>query len=338
MKNSLTRRFSFLTAFMLPALFAGCKKEPSQNEIWIYTSLYKDTIADLQPKLEADFPGVKFNFFQAGSEEIATRVNAEMLAGGTKADLMISSDRFWYEDLARQGKLHAFKPKASEQIDATLRHPQGFYTALSIPVMVLAFNTDAIPAQSGPKSFHELTEEKWKGQFSTGSPLESGTNFTTVAFLQAKYGWDFFKKLKANNTISQGGNSAVIRRIQNKERPVGWVLLENLLRFQGQDERLQTVLPEDGVVIHNNVLAIVKKDSPRELAEKVADWLFSQKGQDAMVRSYMYSPIAGYAAPQGAPPFADLQKKAMPWSSEFLEKTMTSREEIKEKFTEIMFH
>jgi len=86
--------------------------QPQQDptrELWIYTSMYKDTIADIDKELTAAFPGVKFNWYQAGSEEIAARANGEIMAGGIRADLLISSDRFWYEELARAGYLEPHK-------------------------------------------------------------------------------------------------------------------------------------------------------------------------------------------------------------------------------------
>ncbi len=99
-------------------LLSGCwKTEVDPNEVWIYTSMYKDTIADIEPRLKREFPNLKFHFYQAGSEEITAKVNAEMLAGGTKADIFIFSDRFWYEEAAELGKLHAYKPEGSEPVD-----------------------------------------------------------------------------------------------------------------------------------------------------------------------------------------------------------------------------
>ena len=318
-------------------LISSCTKN-NENEIWIYTSLYKDTISDIQPKLEKDFPGMTFKFYQAGSEEIAAKVNAEIMAGGTKADLLISSDRFWYEEMAAFKKLEPYNTDQVKKIPAQFRHKDGMYNTLSIPVMVLAYNTESFKPSLAPATFKEMIGKKWRGKFSTGSPLASGTNFTTVAFLSKAYGWDFFKKLQNNGTISEGGNSAVIRRIQSKERPVGWVLLENLLRFQDKDKRLKAVFPKDGVVIHNNVLALTKKDGNREKVRAVAKWLFSKKGQDAMVRSYMYSPFADHSAPKGAPQFSELYAKSFPWTPEFVSYVVKNREAIKEQFAEIMFN
>lgn len=332
------KRSGWLALALISAIAIACTKVDPNKEIWIYTSLYKDTVADILPKLEQDFPGVNFHFYQAGSEEIAAKVNAEILAGGTKADILIASDRFWFEDLAKGGYLHPYKDARIELVPSELRNLQNYYSTLSIPVMVLAYNMEIYSATTAPKTFKELVQTQWRGKFSTGSPLASGTNFTTVAFLSNAYGWDYFKKLMDNKTISEGGNSSVLRRIQNKERPVGWVLLENILRLQDTDKRIKVVYPEDGVVIQNNVLAITKKNQERKKAEEVAAWLFSDKGQEAVVRSYMYSPIPGFKPPRGAPLFSELQKKAFRWTPEFLKHIVENRETIKEKFTEMMYY
>ena len=184
------------------------------------------------------FPNTKFKFYQAGSEEIAAKVNAEILTNNLQADVLISSDRFWYEELADNKALGNIPGDVFTQVPDQLRHPKRSYVTLSLPVMVLCYNSDAIDTKLAPTSFKDLGHSRYKGLFTTGSPLASGTNFTTMAMLQYNYGWDYFKKLKNNKTISQGGNSSVLRRIQSKERPIGWVLLENVLRFQKKDPTL----------------------------------------------------------------------------------------------------
>ncbi len=342
LKNLLTWRnaLELLTGLSLMLAFVGCQKngaDSDSKELWIYTSLYKDTISDITPRLEKDFPGVKFNFYQAGSEEIATKVNAELISGQMKADVLISSDRFWYEEMGKTGKLHNYQSKNSAEVPKSLKSTRGDYSTLSIPVMVLSYNSDVIANGSAPKTFKEMSDPKWKGKFSTGSPLASGTNFTTVSMLLFNYGWKYFEALRKNDTISQGGNSAVVRRMQSKERPVGWVLLENILRFKGKDERLKIVLPKDGVVIQSNVIAITKKKGKRELAEKFVDWMYAKQGQEAMIRSYMYSPMAKYAPPVGAPPFATIRDQSFPWTQKFLDFVVENRSQIKERFAEIMF-
>ncbi|MFN7904689.1 MAG: extracellular solute-binding protein [Pseudobdellovibrionaceae bacterium] len=331
----------FLVLFIL-AIQSACTRKTDSAEakqnIWIYTSLYKDTIADIQPKLEKEFPNIKFNFYQAGSEEVASKVNGEQIAGQIQADIMISSDRFWYEDLARQGKLLSYKPVNTDKVDAFYKNSEGFYHTLSYPVMVMAYNSEAMTEKELPSSFKDLTDKKFKAKASSGSPLASGTNFTTVAFLQRAYGWEFFKGLRENDFLAEGGNSGVIRRLQSKERPIGIVLLENILRLKESDPLIKAFFPKDGVIMQSNVLAIEKKESNTNgNAQKVADWLFSQEGQSAMTRSFMYSGVPGYPAPVGAPEFATLMSQAKKWDSEFIEQTLKDREKIKEEFSKIMF-
>jgi iron(III) transport system substrate-binding protein len=333
----MSNRQKILLSLIAFSFIIGCTQKQAKPKVWIYTSLYKDTVSELKAKMDKEFPEIEVQFYQAGSEEVAAKVQAESLAGKIQADILISSDRFWYEDMMGRGNLLAYKPIGTEKVSENFKNANGFYTALSHPVMVIAYNAESVADKDVPKSFIELKEQKWKDKVSSGSPLASGTSFTTVAFLSKKYGWDYFTDLRKNNFMAEGGNSGVIRRLQSKERPVGIVLLENVLRLTVTDPRIKIIIPTDGAVIHTNVLAIVKKDADQVAAKKIADWMFTKTGQDTMVHSFMYATMPGYAQPVGAPVFTDLLKNAQPWSPDFISETMKSRENIKDQFSKIVF-
>lgn len=318
-------------------LVSACNQSTDKKEIWIYTSLYKDTIADMSPKLEKTFPHLKINWYQAGSEEIAAKINTELIAGVPKADILISSERFWYQELSDSGKLVSWKPSQFERFRPEYQNQEGTFHIVSVPIMVLVYNSDVIKESDAPKSFKDLILPKYKGLATGGSPLASGTAFTTVLALHEKYGWEFFYALKANGFLFDGGNSAVIKRIQTKERPLGFVLLENVLRFQNEDPRLKIVYPEDGVVTQFNTMGIPKKDGPVEEILKLAEWFFTAEGQSAMTRSYMHSPVKDFPPPAGAPDLSVLQKKAFPWTLPLIKKLTEKRFDIKETYVEIMF-
>lgn len=328
---------SCLCAFFL----LSCTKKTTEPTVWIYTSLYKDTVTEIQPQLEKEFPGVKFNFYQAGSEDVAAKVQAEDMAGKIQADVLIFSDRFWFEEMTAKEKFLNYKPSNSDKVGDTFKNADGAFTTVSFPIMVLAYNSDVVTDKDAPKSFKELTQTKWKGKVSSGSPLASGTTFTTVAFLSKSYGWEYFKDLRKNDLIAEGGNSGVVRRLQSKERPVGIVLLENILRLSKSDPRIKPTLPEDGAIVQSNVLAIVKKNSETDkdqaTAKKVADWFFGPKGQEAMAKSFMYPSVPGNPSPVGAPEFSLVMKSAPTWSKDFVKDTMSSREKIKNEFSKIIF-
>lgn len=318
-------------------LLSSCQKQDGKKEIWIYTSLYKDTIADMNPKLEKAFPNIKINWYQAGSEEIAAKVNTELIAGVPKADILISSERFWYQELSDSGKLVSWKPSQFENFDDAYKNQLGTFHIVSVPIMAIVYNNEVVKDEEAPKSFKDFINPRFKGLLNGGSPLASGTAFTTVLALQQKYGWDYFHKLKENGFLFDGGNSAVIKRIQTKERPIGFVLLENVLRFQNEDKRLKIIYPEDGVVTQFNTMGIPKKDGPMDETLKLADWFFTQEGQEAMTRSYMHSPMKLFPAPEGAPSLAELKQKAFPWTEDLIKELTEKRFDIKETYVEIMF-
>ena len=315
----------------------SCNKSNGKKEIWIYTSLYKDTIADMTPKLEKAFPHLEIKWYQAGSEEIAAKVNTELIAGVPKADIMISSERFWYQELSDSGKLVSWKPKQYDNFADEYQYPLGTFHIVSVPVMVLVYNNEVVKSSDAPKSFKDLALPRYKGLANGGSPLASGTSFTTVLALQHLYGWEYFHKLKENNFLFDGGNSSVIKRIQTKERPIGFVLLENVLRFIKDDKRLQIIYPDDGVVTQFNTMGIPKKDGPMEDTLKLAEWFFTQEGQEAMTRSYMHSPLKGFPPPEGAPDLGELKQKAFPWTEGLIKELTEKRFDIKETYVEIMF-
>lgn len=326
--------FKLILLFLLAT---ACHDASDKKEIWVYTSLYKDTIADMSPTLEKEFPHLKINWYQAGSEEIAAKVNTELIAGAPKADILISSERFWYQELSDSGKLVSWKPDQYENFRPEYQNALGTFHIASVPIMVLVYNSDVFKVSDAPKSFHDLILPKYKGLGTGGSPLASGTAFTTVLALHQKYGWDFFHALKANGFLFDGGNSAVIKRIQTKERPLGFVLLENALRFQHDDPRLKIIYPTDGVVTQFNTMGIPKKDGESADVLKLANWFFSKDGQSAMTRSFMHSPLKDFPPPVGAPTLNVLNEQAFKWTDQLIKELTDKRFEIKETYVEIIF-
>ena len=65
--NSLVAKLtsSISLGLVVATLLFGCTKTRSKPEIWIYTSVYKSVVSDLEPKLKQKFPQADFKFFQA---------------------------------------------------------------------------------------------------------------------------------------------------------------------------------------------------------------------------------------------------------------------------------
>lgn len=292
--------------WLLPLLI-GCTVElgePQRSaegdaEVWIYTSMYEEVLAKLRPKWEAALPDIHIEVYQAGSEKVAQRYEAELAAGGSRACLLATSDPAWYRDLEKRGELLPFLPPEVLRMDRRFVDPKGEWVAMRVSLMVLAG-----PDGDAPARFSEMTDPKWKDKLSTPDPLASGTSFTTWTSLEAAYGQDFVKGAKANGIIAAGGNSSVLTRMESGERPAGFILLENLLLKPGTPIRPR--FPEDGAVAIPGPLAITKGCPSPYAAERVYRWLFGPDAQEEIRKGGMHSPLPDVAPPDGAPPLSQI--------------------------------
>lgn len=330
------RRFLSLILFLsLVPTFSACTRK---KQVWVYTSIYKEVIAEMDPLLKRQFPDLDVQWFQSGSENVAAKVNAELAGGKSRADLLMTSDPFWYRELKESGKFLNYASPAASAVPVALKDSDGAFVTVRMPVMVIGYNSDVITAADAPKSWKELGLPKWKNKVSMGSPLESGTTFTAIAMLTKTFGWDILSELRKQEIVSAGGNNSVITRIETRERPVGIVLLENILKAQSKGSPVRVIYPNDGVIPVPSPIALLKESSNPEGAKKVYDWFFSKEAQDAMLKSGMYSPVLPKSAPPRAKPWSELEAHSMPWSPQVLDDLYSRREQIKAKFSEIVLH
>ena len=329
--------------FALPALAvvflsatSACGDAGGERQtVTIYTSIYEHVIAALEPVLRDEFPDLTIRWFQRGSEDVATRLNSEIAAGRINADLVMTSDPFWYEELKEAGHLLEYRSANAKRIPPDLNDPDGTFVTVRVPVMVLAVNSGRVGAGERPRTFRELADPVWAGRVTMGDPNRSGSAFTAVAALARKYGWEYFRGLRRNDVVAAGGNSAVLNRVVTGEKDVGVILLENLLQAREQNPAvpIEIVYPEDGAILVPSPIAIMKATAAPEAARRLYDFFLSDAGQSAIVSGWMYSPFDHITPPGGARPWRDVFSATLvPWTFEYLRDTTRQREDIKRRF------
>lgn len=313
-----------LPRLFLAALLTLSSAAPAsaKTELWLYTSIYKEFAGPLEAAFEKKHPDVDVQVFQAGSEKIQAKVEAELLAKKPQADIILTSDPFWSIDLKRRGL--AFERPSHGAVETN------YYS-----LMVMIAHKD-FPATSRPKTFEDLTKPAFKGLVQSGSPLESGTTFSTVAYLSRKYGWSFFEKLRANNLASSGGNSTVIQKVESGEKKIGIVLLENALAAQKRGSPVEVIYPEDGSIPIPSVQVILKDATHKKEAEQFADFVLSEDGQQILRGGFMYAVHPKVAAPEGAKPLAEVTAKSTAWTPEIQAQVADGAKDIKKKFAQLI--
>lgn len=324
-----------LALLALALLVAGCGG-PSRPELWVYTSIYNDVLDDLAPQVQAAMPEVEVRWYKAGSEEVAARVTAELAAGGTRADVLMTADIFWYENLRQEGHLKVLPPDLLAKVPESLRDPDGTYMASRAAAMVMVVNDAALGGVPAPVSYADLAKPEYKGKVVIGDPLKSGTHFVALALLSRTLGWTWYRSLRANEAVIEGGNSAVLRRIETGDRPIGLLLLENFIKAKQSGSVARLVVPKEGAIVIPSPIAILARARQPEPALKLCRMMMEKSGQEAMVRGRMYPSVPGLPGPPGAPPFADLLAAKMFPDPRLTREIAATAEDLKETFVREM--
>lgn len=294
----------------------------AKSELWVYTSIYKEYAAPIEAAFEKANPDVDVQIFQAGSEKVQAKVEAELLAKKVQADIVLTSDPFWSLDLKKRGL--ALDRPGHDAVETN------YYS-----LMVMIAHKD-FPAAKRPKSFQDLMKGEFKGLLQSGSPLESGTMFSTVAYLSRKYGWEYFEKLRGNNLASAGGNSTVIQKVESGEKKVGIVLLENALTALKKQSPIEVIYPEDGSIPIPSVQVVLKDAKHPKEATRFADFILSEDGQKLLRNGNMYSVHPKVPPPDGAKPLAEVTAKSTPWTPEIQMQVADGAKDIKKKFAQLI--
>jgi len=312
-------------------LFLGSCTKSNKTEIWIYTSVYKEVISVYDKAIEKDLPDIKVKWFQQGSENVAAKVLAEESAGGTKADMLMTSDLFFYQDMKKAGKFLTLPEEVTKGTPPEAIDPDRAFFVNRYPVMVIAYNKEALKEADRPKSFKDLVDPKYKGKITMPSPLESGTAMTSILFLHKLYGSEYFKGLRQNEILASGGNGSTFSRIQSGEKLLGLVLMENVLQAKEKGNQfVEFLIPEEGGLPMPSPVAILKNSKQSAAALKLLTWFSTPAAQDLLIKGWYYSSHPDVKAPNGAPEWASLKLQA--WSFKTFEEWGSQKQAIKDEF------
>lgn len=289
----------------------GGERGERGGEVWVYTSMYREVVAELEPLFRRALPDVRVQVFQAGSEKVRARLEAELAAGSTRCDVLLVSDPAFYASLAHRRALLARVPPAALRSPRALLDLGGHYALARVSTMVLGVNPHALGDAPRPGSFADLTAPALRGRVTMGDPLSSGTTLSTVGALAARLGWPYLEQLSANGLTASGGNAAVLSRLESREAAVGILLYENIVLARRKGSPVEAVWPAEGAIPVAGHVAILSGRRRRIAAERVEDFLLGSDAQRIIVASGMHGADPAAAPPEGAAPLGALLEHAL---------------------------
>ena len=324
---------AILLALALPALagdavdVAAAKKEG--KVVW-YTSTPIQTANKIVKAFEAK-TGVKVELFRSGGSAVLRRFMQEQQARLVATDVLTTSDPGATAALASKGTFVPFKPTNFDKVPAVAKDPNGAYVAQRLNMITIYVRNDKVTPATAPKTWSDLLDPKYKGQMVTTDPSYTALGLVTVATLAKKFGWGFYEKLRANDTMVVQGNQQVADMLKNGERLIAAGALDSyaaVVRKAGHP--ITTIYPTEGALIIASPTAIVKGGPHPNAAKLFAEFMLSDTAQNFFPQDGGYAARIDIPSPAGSPKLADV--KAMPIDYAAIEKEAAK---VKRKFNEI---
>ena len=310
-----------------PIDVAAAKKEG--KVVW-YTSTPIATANKIVKAFETE-TGVKVELFRSGGSQVIRRFMQEQQAGHLAADVLTTSDPAATAAMTRKGIFVAFKPTNFDKVPAEAKDANGAYVAQRLNLITIFVRKDKIADADAPKTWSDLLNPKYKGQMVTTDPSYTALGLTTVATLAKKFGWGFYDKLRAADTMVVQGNQQVAEMLKNGER----LIAAGALDSYAADERkaghpVATVYPSEGALIIASPTSVVKGGPNPNAAKLFAEFMLSDTAQKFFPEDGGYAARTDIGPPADSPKLADVKALAVDYDA--IEKEAGK---VKRKFNEI---
>ncbi|KAB2864486.1 MAG: ABC transporter substrate-binding protein, partial [Bauldia sp.] len=262
-------------AVLALALSAGAA---DAGTITLYTSQPEADATRTVEAFKAANPGVEVEIFRSGTSDLLTKLAAEFAAGAPQPDVLLIADAVTMELLKKDNRLLAYPEADVEGLAQDSYDAERTYFGSKLITTGIAYNT---AAAEKPESWADLVKPEYKDGVVMPSPLYSGAAAYMLSGFAGDptYGWDYFQKLKDNNTISVRGNGAVLKSVASGEKPYGVLVDFMAMNAKKKGSPVEFVFPSEGVPAVTEPVAIMKTAKNVEDAKHFVDFILSDDGQ-----------------------------------------------------------
>jgi iron(III) transport system substrate-binding protein len=323
---------TFAKAFAGPlvlaaTLFAGAA---SAGTLTLYPSQPEADAAKTVDAFKKAYPDVQVNIYRSGTSDILTKLAAEFAAGSPQPDVLLIADAVSMELLKKDDHLQAYPEAKLDGIDPASYDKDKTYFGSKLITTGIAYNTQAAEK---PEHWADLAKPEYKDGLVMPSPLYSGAAaYMLSGFVSdSNYGWDFYQKLKDNNTIAVRGNGAVLKSVASGEKPYGVLVDFMAMNAKKKGSPVEFVFPSEGVPAVTEPVAIMKTAKNMDDAKHFVDFILSDEGQK-LALSMGYLPAkASVGRPDWMPEGVNV--KVMPFDTKaIVERTDADKKKFSELF------
>jgi putative spermidine/putrescine transport system substrate-binding protein len=193
------------------------------------------------------------------------------------------------------GVMEPYKPQGWDEVPAGLKDEDGYWTTIHSGTLGLFVNKDALGDKPVPACWKDLLEPDYRGLVGYLDPSSAAVGYVGAVAVNLALGGSakdfspavaFFKDLQKNEPIVPKQTSYA--RVVSGEIPILFDYDFNAYRAKYTEKgNFEFVIPCEGSVVFPYVVSLVKGAPDKAKAEKVLDYLLSDKGQAIWTNAYL---------------------------------------------------
>jgi ABC-type Fe3+ transport system substrate-binding protein len=272
-------------------LIEGAKRE---GELTYYSAMIvNQALRPLTAAFQKKYPFIKMASWRADSEEIETKLSAEMRANNLVGDAIEGTG---IGELAvRAGLAQPIWSPQLAGIPEKMRDPRALWVPTRMSYFSIAYNTRLVPAGTAPKTYADLLDEKWKSRMAW--PLLSAIGAPLfVTNLRLAWGDDkataYLRQLRRQNIVNFGAGNprTLVDRVIAGEYAIALQIFAHhplISAAKGAPVTSQLLPP---VASSAGTFVIPKGSRHPHAAALLMDFLLSKEGQQILAAAE-YLPV-----------------------------------------------
>ena len=320
---------SIITLFFIALIISSCTN--STSEVIVYTTVdqvfSEPILKDFEKKTSIIVKAV-YDTEETKSSGVLNRLIAEK--NNPQCDVFWSGDPVRTIVLKNKGISTAYQPKVAKDINQVFKDPENQWTGFSARARVLIYNKSLMKEEDVPKSILELTDEKYKGQFTMANPLFGTTTFHVAALftvLGDEKAKQFLDSLKSNGLVIATSNGDVKKRVSQGEIACGLTDTDDAFEAIKDGADIGIVFLDQagiGSLIMPNTVNLIKNSHNQKNGKKLIEYLLSKETEAKLAKSCAQMPLhKGVETPENIPSLDNI----IPMQVDY-EKTSQKLEEI----------
>jgi iron(III) transport system substrate-binding protein len=280
-----------------------------EGPLQIYSAYPDEHMKALVDGFKAKYPAVDVQVSVQPGEQLLSTLELELRAGSPQADVVGLNQASIASLQEKHAAFAKYAPKGVEGVRQEVLDPSGASVPACVNLYLIQYNTNKITKADAPTAWTGLLDPKWKDQVALADPASSQSIHSFLWFMSEHladkgddYGWNFFKKLAANEPRLEKSHGTIRDMTASGERPIAIQLLANGQTSANRGDPTSLVWPSEGSPGEISSFAMFDKSDNKPAAQAWLDYLVTPEAQAMMPNALGCAPVRNdvdYKFPDG---------------------------------------